>query len=201
MSDIWQYGENNKMFIEQLPLTSDSAEILAAATELTTQHHEIWAKMHQLCLTHKSDSTDIWLDGTGSLVDRATMTRRAEEWDFNLWNIDPTNPIRQQIELLSAHLDNIKFGRIRIMRLLPKTGLSVHKDKELRYHLVLKTNPRAYIAHETADLDPARSTLPTTAACYHLPNNNHWFRIDTRETHWVYNGGNEERIHLVVCGI
>lgn len=189
------------MFIKKLEYTSDSTEILSVTNELISQHGEVWEKMNQLSLTSKSDSEDIWLDGTGSLVDRNTNVRRAEEWDFNLWNLPPENIIRKQIELLSQHLDGIQFGRIRIMRLLPKTGLSVHKDKELRYHLVLQTNSRAYIAHETSDIDPTRSILPTTAACYHLPNDNHWYEIDTRETHWVYNGGNEERIHLVVCGI
>jgi hypothetical protein len=65
---------------------------------------------------------------------------------------------------------------------------------------VIRTNPKAYIAHNVVDNNPERSVLPTTSVCYHLPADGIWYKVDTREVHWVYNGGEEERIHLVVCG-
>jgi hypothetical protein len=62
---------------------------------------------------------------------------------------------------------------------------------------VIKTNPHAYIAHEIIkkiDL----SDVPMTGVTYHLPCDSSWYKVDTTQTHYVYNGGSEERIHLVV---
>lgn len=191
------------MFLKQLSLQSNPHMVLEDLTTTieSTQPYLIWEKMHQLGITSRPTATDPWADATGSLYDRVTKTWRGQEVDYTQWNIPTTSYTRTQITLLQEHLGGIPLGRIRWMRLLPKTGLSVHKDLELRYHLVLKTNPRAYIAHETGDINPLRSTLPTTASTYHMPLDGHWYQVDTREIHWVYNGGTEERIHLVVCGV
>jgi hypothetical protein len=77
------------------------------------------------------------------------------------------------------------------MRLMPKTGLSVHADSSVRYHFVLKTNPHAYIAH----------TFQAGALCFHIPADDTFYKVDTTKHHFVYNGGHEPRIHLVVCPI
>ena len=189
------------MFIKRLNIQGDPAAVLEEFNGIISEGEpqQVWRKMNQLGFNHRPTTTNIWEDATGSLFDRINNTWRGRESDFTNWNIPPTSTIRQQINHLQSTID-VPLGRIRIMRLLPRTGLSVHKDLELRYHLVLQTNPKAYIAHETNDIDPQRSDLPTTAATYHLPLDNYWYQIDTRETHWVYNGGTQERIHVVVCG-
>jgi hypothetical protein len=140
-----------------------------------------------------------WFDACGSLYDKIRSVKVSEEFDFTEWNLDQNSYIRQQIETLERN-HNLTCGRVRIMRLLPHVGLSVHRDDEVRYHLVLKTNPKAYIAHNVVDNNPERSVLPTTSVCYHIPMDGYWYMVDTRQIHWVYNGGEEERIHLVVCG-
>ena len=43
--------------------------------------------------------------------------------------------------------------------------------------------------------------LGIKANCYHLPMDGQWYKVDTTKTHWVYNGGDSPRIHLVVCAI
>jgi hypothetical protein len=187
------------MFIRRLDIISDVSLVNGdLATILTEANFEY---CEQIGLKNISGPlNDKWYDSCGSLYTKSNGRKMLSERDYTEWNITADLYVRQQIELLEQTL-NIKTGRVRFMRLLPKTGLSVHRDAELRYHLVLKTNPNAYIAHATGDINPLHSDLPTTAACYHIPQDGHWYEIDTRETHWVYNGGWEERIHLVVCGI
>jgi hypothetical protein len=180
------------MFIRQLQFTSDISTITSEASNLLDTHG--WGPTNQLCLTHRDNSSNIWHDASGSLYNRMTGDYLAEETEFNKWNLLPNSYIRQQIELL-IDIEKFKLGRIRIMKLNPKSGLSVHADREARYHFVLKTNMYCYMSE---DFSEKRDIV--RAICYHIPKNSHWYKVDTTRAHWVYNGGNEERIHLVVCG-
>lgn len=156
-----------------------------------------WGNKNQIGLNYRAGATDTWHDAAGSLYDRKTGSFISDEFSFDQWNNLPQYLEGQLKNLVS--LEGIKVGRIRFMRLMPKTGLSVHKDREFRYHFVLKTNPHAYIAHAVSkkiDL----SDVPMTSITYHIPRDGSWYKVDTTQVHYVYNGGNEERIHLVVCG-
>jgi hypothetical protein len=191
------------MFLKKLDITSDSNRInndLITILETQTawsENDNIWHMRNQVGLTSRPDSIDPWQDCIGSKYDYKNDVYLFNENDFTRWNIDQSWYVRQQLELLRDTL-GIELGRIRFMRLLPRTGLSVHRDYELRYHLVLKTNPAVVFAHHvTTDSD---IELPSVAQCYHIPQDNHWYELDAREPHWVYNGGEQERIHLVVCG-
>ena len=112
------------------------------------------------------------------------------ESDFTEWN-PVGNYTKEIIEQLGDFLKT-KFGRIRYMRLMPKSGLSVHADFEVRYHLVLKTNPYAYFGEEVTDDQ-------ISAKCYHIPSNGHFYKVNTLKNHFVFNGGWDPRIHLVLA--
>lgn len=185
------------MFIEQLRVTSDLAKVNEESDSIIANVG--WKNLNQIGLKHRPCAANIWTDAAGSLYNRQTNIQLAKEIDFSEWSVDTNSYIRQQIESIEEEY-NFKCGRVRIMRLLPHQGLSVHKDLEVRFHLVLKTNPKSYIAHRVIENNSERSQLPTAAICYHLPMDGKWYQIDTREVHWVYNGGESERIHLVVCG-
>ena len=185
------------MFIKRLVEHSDIAKV---NEEFNTILSNIgWGDFNQIGLKHRVNAIDPWFDAAGSLYDRQTMSRLGSESDFTEWTVDTNVYIRQQIEILEKNYD-FKCGRVRLMRLLSRRGLSVHRDDEVRYHLVLKTNPKAYIAHSAIQNNTDNSDLPTAAICYHLPMDGSWYEVNTREIHWVYNGGDDERIHLVVCG-
>ena len=158
-----------------------------------------WGITNQIGLRSLSNSSDPWFDSVGSLFDRTTNTFKNTESNFNVWNLDPTNYIRQQIEKLQD-IENINVGRIRIMKLLPKHGLSVHRDNEFRYHFVLKTNNKAYFSFNNNN-NISTSDVTEVGTFYHIPADSHWYFVDTTKVHWVYNGGDDERIHIVVCGI
>jgi len=183
------------MFISKL---SSGVDFNKFAMESKTIINKVgWGPTNQIGLKCRPDAINKWFDSAGSLYDSHKMNKIANEWDFSEWNLPPDSYIRQQIELLESN-EGFKCGRVRIMKLLPHAGLSVHRDSEVRYHLVLKTNKHSYIAENI--IEDSDSTLQSVAKCYHLPPDSIWYKVDTRKFHWVYNGGEEERIHLVVCG-
>lgn len=184
------------MFIEKLEHCSDYSRMLSEANEII--NNVTWNNGNQIGLNRRVNSIeDIWKDAAGSIFD-ANGKRLKHEREFTEWNINENYYIRQQIESLLS-VENIKHGRIRIMRLLPKTGLSVHSDYEHRYHYVLSTNSHSFVCQAAYDMNTNRSDIRTSSVCYHLPLSTHWYKINTKEIHWVYNGGSTERIHLVVC--
>lgn len=180
------------MFIQKLDLSSNVQLVLMELESILQQTH--WHN-NQIGLKHRSGAENIWHDAVGSLYDRQHGIFIAKEEDYSEWSLPETSYIRQCVTQLASALD-ITLGRVRIMKLPVHHGLSVHKDNERRYHLVLQTNPQSYICHNHT---PFNTELQPIAQCYHMPQNNHWYRVDTRQVHWVYNGGSTERIHLVVC--
>lgn len=185
------------MFIKRLEEISDLSKVNEEFNSILSSVG--WGQLNQLGFKHRPGAEHPWFDAAGSLFNRQTGELISDESDYSEWTVDSNSYIRQQIEMLERN-HGFKCGRVRVMRLMPRSGLSVHQDQEVRYHLVLKTNQKSYIAHRVVDNNPDRSVLPSTAVCYHLPMDGTWYEVDTREVHWVYNGGDDERIHLVVCG-
>jgi len=146
---------------------------------------------NQLGITYRPNAEDIWLDASGSLYDKNTHQFTGKESDFTEWNEHLSSYTKSIIEQLAEH-ENTKFGRIRFMRLMPKTGLSVHPDFEQRYHLALETNKYAYFGEHVGSPE-------ISAKCYHIPADGYFYKVDTTREHFVYNGGWEPRIHLVIC--
>jgi hypothetical protein len=144
---------------------------------------------NQIGLTYRPKAEYPWNDASGSLYDKELKHFVGKESDFTEWN-SVGDYTRQVIEELSDCLKT-NFGRIRYMKLMPKSGLSVHSDFEIRYHLVLKTNPYSYFGEEVNDQD-------ISAKCYHIPADSHFYKVDTLKNHFVFNGGWEPRIHLVL---
>lgn len=152
-----------------------------------------WGDTNQIGLKKRNSIIgDDWFDSTGRLYDRKTNTFRAKEEEFSLFNGIP-DVLLEQLQLLEKK-ENFVSGRIRIMKLMPKTGLTVHSDLETRYHYVVKTNDKSYMCFNDID----HSDSDCRAACYHIPQDQQWYFCDTTKTHWVYNGGDSDRIHIVV---
>ena len=76
-----------------------------------------------------------------------------------------------------------KLGRVRLLLKEPRSTLSWHRDPEPRLHIPIITNPGAHLV-----IDNRLKHLPADG--------NVWF-TDTRKYHTVFNGGEENRIHLV----
>lgn len=89
--------------------------------------------------------------------------------------------------------------RMRLMMLPFKGCLSFHFDRYVRYHIPLVTNDRAFFfMNESGQFPVPRDDIRCGAmATYHLPADGSVYRADTREYHTVFNGGRQERVHLV----
>lgn len=151
-----------------------------------------WGEKNQIGLTKRPSDHDNWFEAAGTLYDRQKKIYLGHEHEFTEFNSISTELITEISKVLVQ--ENCKFGRIRLLRLLPKTGLTVHRDLETRYHYVLSTNQRSYMCFNNIDnTDP-----DCKAQCYHIPLDGQWYLCDTTATHWVYNGGDTDRIHLVI---
>lgn len=142
---------------------------------------------NQIGLTHRLGAMDQNLDNVGSLLNQ-TIAKEVEFTEFNDLLGDYTRNIIRRL----CELEGIKLGRIRYMRLQEKTGLTVHRDSEIRYHYVLHTHPNAYFGESFNDGELA-------AKCYHIPSDGYFYKVDTTRDHFVYNGSRTDRVHLVIC--
>jgi hypothetical protein len=78
-----------------------------------------------------------------------------------------------------------KLGRVRILLKQPRSTLSWHRDPEPRLHIPIITNPGSIMV-----IDNIAKHLPADGSVW-ITNN--------RKYHNAFNGGEEDRIHLVAC--
>jgi len=78
-----------------------------------------------------------------------------------------------------------KLGRVRILLKEPRSTLSWHRDPEPRLHIPIITNPGCIMVIENA----AR----------HLPADGSVYITNNVKYHNAFNGGEENRVHLVAC--
>ena len=176
------------MFLEKLEFSVDLNQIRKDLLDILNTTS--WGVEQQIGLTHRPNATDKWKDSTGSLYDRNENLELVKESAFTEMNADVPLYLRTVLDGF-CKFQNIQIGRARFMRLMPKTGLSVHFDNTERYHLVIETNKYSYISHTMQGPQVA-------AISYHLPADSMFYKVDTTREHFVYNGGNEDRIHLVI---
>jgi hypothetical protein len=184
-------------FVEKLELSVDLDKIKQDMNDLLTTYY--WPEKdpikdlpgNQIGLNYREGAANTYFDAVGSLYDKHTKTFIGKESDFVHYNDSVGEYTRSAIDKLRL-VENCKFGRIRYMRLMPKTGLSIHSDLEIRYHLAIETNSGSLIGEQVQEENLA-------AKCYHIPADGHFYRVDTTRPHFVYNGGWEPRIHLVIC--
>jgi hypothetical protein len=179
-------------FIQKLSYTADHQQVYNELNDLLNTFTQ-WHPENQIGLRHRAGCINPWKDSVGSLHDKIKNIKIGQEKDFSSWNDNCPAYTLQALEDLATKED-ITWGRIRFMLLLPKTGLSMHMDDEPRYHLVLKTNPNC-IFGECFKNSSVRSIG------YHIPADGHWYKVDTTREHFVYNGSAEPRIHLVACPV
>ena len=78
-----------------------------------------------------------------------------------------------------------KLGRVRILLKEPRSTLSWHRDPEPRLHIPIITNPGCIMVIENV--------------AKHLPANGSVYITNNLKYHNAFNGGEENRVHLVAC--
>ena len=91
---------------------------------------------------------------------------------------------KEVIEILSS---KYKLGRVRILLKQPRSTLSWHRDPEPRLHIPIITNPGSIMV-----VDNVAKHLPADGSV--------WITNNTKY-HNFFNGGEEDRIHLVACAL
>ena len=81
------------------------------------------------------------------------------------------------------------YGRTRLIRMRPKSCLSIHADPTRRYHMALITNPDCYMVGVSGK-DGSFHQIPADRILYEM---------DAHRTHTAMNSGNKDRFHLVIC--
>jgi len=88
-------------------------------------------------------------------------------------------------EVYAKLSSKFKLGRVRILLKEPRTTLSWHRDPEPRLHIPITTNPGCIMVIEDA--------------AKHLPADGSVYITNNVKYHNAFNGGEENRIHLVAC--
>ena len=78
-----------------------------------------------------------------------------------------------------------KLGRVRLLLKEPRSTLSWHRDPEPRLHIPIITNPGCIMV-----IDKVAQHMPADGSV--------WITNNTKY-HNAFNGGEEDRIHLVAC--
>ena len=81
--------------------------------------------------------------------------------------------------------EKFKLGRVRLLLKEPRSTLSWHRDPEPRLHIPIYTNPGAIMV-----IDNVAKHMPADGSV--------WITNNTKY-HNAFNGGEENRVHLVAC--
>ena len=81
--------------------------------------------------------------------------------------------------------EKFKLGRVRLLLKEPRSTLSWHRDPEPRLHIPIITNPGSIMV-----IDNVAKHMPADGSV--------WITNNTKY-HNAFNGGEEDRIHLVAC--
>ena len=88
-------------------------------------------------------------------------------------------------EVIEALSSKYKLGRIRILLKEPRSTLSWHRDPEPRLHIPIITNPGCLMVINNV--------------AKHLPADGSVWITNNTKYHNAFNGGEENRVHLVAC--
>ena len=141
---------------------------------------------HRLCRKISKKSNNIrgvfWTrpDSTGKEVIRDSQIDESKYTEFVE---DYKNTYFKEVyEELSKRY---KLGRVRLLLKEPRSTLSWHRDPEPRLHIPIYTNPGAIMV-----IDQAAQHMPADGSVW-ITNN--------LKYHNAFNGGEENRVHLVAC--
>ena len=119
-------------------------------------------------------------DGSGKEVSRDVPVDESLYTEF-VKDFENTY-FKKVYEILSS---KFKLGRVRILLKEPRSTLSWHRDPEPRLHIPIVTNPGCMQVIENV--------------AKHLPADGSVWITNNTKYHNAFNGGEENRVHLVAC--
>ena len=88
-------------------------------------------------------------------------------------------------EVFDVLSSKYKLGRVRVLLKEPRSTLSWHRDPEPRLHIPIITNPGCQMVIDHVSM--------------HMPADGSVWITNNTKYHNAFNGGEEDRIHLVAC--
>ncbi|MBO6487626.1 MAG: aspartyl/asparaginyl beta-hydroxylase domain-containing protein [Pelagibacteraceae bacterium] len=119
-------------------------------------------------------------DSSGKEAVRAKQINETKYTEF-VKDLEDTY-FKEVYDILSK---KFKLGRVRILLKEPRSTLSWHRDPEPRLHIPIITNPGCIMVIEEV--------------AKHLPADGSAWVTNNMKYHNFFNGGEEDRIHLVAC--
>ena len=119
-------------------------------------------------------------DSTGIEVSRDEMIDESKYSEF-IKDFEHTY-FKEVFEELKKHFT---LGRVRLLLKEPRSTLSWHRDPEPRLHIPIITNPGCIMVIENV--------------AKHLPADGSVYITNNLKYHNAFNGGEENRVHLVAC--
>ena len=191
----WVYNHPNMKYFKKQIIKFDIERLQRESKELLSREMWMHPKVPQLvkgvCMTQipgdPSSATNRNLrglyytkpDSTGEEVTREDSIEESKYTEF-CEKYKGTYFEEIHIELSERWI----IGRMRLLLLEPRTCLSYHRDPEPRLHMAVDTNPGAFLV-----VDNEQFNIPADGSV--------WF-TDTTTYHSAYNGGEENRVHLVM---
>ena len=185
-------------YFEKLPIIFDELKLVEALREVEEvapwPEQSIHKKYHQICLTKRDgqEAPLCFYEGSGgvyrTMVDGQEVIRQQEldERDYCTFIPEIGHTYFREVydtlrEFVGQKYDGA-LGRVRLIKSVPRTCLSWHRDPEPRLHVPIVTNIGAKMIIE----DEVK----------HLPVGRAWY-TNTIFYHSQFNGGEEDRVHLV----
>ncbi len=154
---------------------------LTAMREVLKRVRPLFNGREQISVTSRPGAPEPLFDAVGWLPEGAS------EADYCVLNEEFRGTA------IEALLDKLpfRFGRTRLMRMAPKSCLSIHADPTARYHYAIVTNPGCYLV----EMDERGGIF------YHIPADGRLYHMEAWRTHTAVNTSTEERFHLVICAV
>lgn len=156
-------------------------------------NHSRWAEMNQISFKRsdiwdkKQKRPEYWFSGVGSLYDfdRKAFIAPTSSFNTRLEKLNNTYlaEVMNDVEEF-ARSEGKQIGRVRAMRLLPKTCYTLHVDpEEYRFHIPLLTNSHCFFV--------------VGERMFRMEEVGSLYRFRTNLIHTAVNASNHPRIHLV----
>lgn len=169
--------QNNS--VVELQNAFDANEILLCIENLVFKDDE-WDYDNWFAFDQFSLRGNNWFEGIGSLLAENNLDY-TYNYVTNNKKIQGSYLEKVILDVISvAEQDGVRLGRIRCMRLKPKTCLTLHKDfEEFRYHIPLKTCFKSFFIENDC--------------IYRMPHIGKLYRFKTNSFHMAVNASLEER--------
>jgi hypothetical protein len=125
-------------------------------------------------------------------INSETLSRNniKKETKYTTLNHRFKNTIWEKIWNTLYNFENYKSCRMTLRKMKPKTSLIFHKDYSIRWHVVIETNPFAFMTF----LDRKSNEFSS----FHIPKDGYVYFTNTKFWHSAVNAGTADRYALII---